>query len=99
MVERFTKWPDSYQEFHDGERRAILEDAIRCYKFVIDGLLPNIYVRSLNKYPRNGKTFGLMDEQWERLMVDLRNDFKTNEVLITCVPKKEDYDKQTTLYS
>lgn len=100
MVERFTQWLDNYSEFKDGELRAILDDAIRCYKFDIPRpALMLSYIAFMFAVRRNilemPKPFGFEDGRWNQLMSELRNDSKADESFITCITMKEDYDNQT----
>lgn len=98
MVERFTKWLDNYPEFREGEIRAILDDAIRCYKFDIPRpALMLTYIAFMFAVRKNilemQRAFGFTEGQWNNMMSELRSENKADEAFITCINKRSEYDE------
>ena len=97
MVERFTKWLDNYPEFQNGEIRAILDDAIKCYKFDIPRpALMLTYIAFMFAVKKNilemDTPFGFTEGHWNNLMSELRSENKADEAFINCITMKEDYE-------
>ena len=97
MVERFRKWLDNYPEFQNGEIRAILDDAIKCYKFDIPRpALMLTYIAFMFAVKKNilemDRPFGFTEGHWNNLMSELRSENKADEAFINCVTMKEDYE-------
>lgn len=97
MIERFIKWLDNYPEFQEGEVRAILDDAIRCYKFDIPRpALMLSYIAFMFAVRKNilvmDRPFGYTEGHWNNLMSELRSQNKADEAFITCITTKEDYE-------
>lgn len=97
MIERFAQWLDNYPEFREGENRAILDDAIRCYKFDIPRpALMLSYIAFMFAVRKNilgmDRPFGYTEGHWNNLMSELRSQNKADEAFITCITTKEVYE-------
>lgn len=100
MEEKFIKWLNTYNEFKEGtELRAIIDDAIKCYKFniprpalMLSYLAFMLAVR--NNLLSSDKPDLMSEGYWNGILNDLRNEKRWEERLLSCVKAHGDDSKQ-----
>lgn len=91
MDERFVKWLNLYDEFHEGTAlRDILNDAIRCYRHdIARPALMLSYIAFIqavrNNLLNSDKPEGFNEKRWNAAMSKLRNDNKWDEEVVDCI--------------